>query len=85
MRPSSGSSLEAECRKVCEERACPQEHVQKLVLENQALAKTKNDTIQELQCSSSKLAHTQKALLQKKEPALQKQLALEKQSGLEGL
>lgn len=77
-------TLLAECEKSRDEKERLENHIKKLITENLALAKDKDEIIQRLQSSYEELAKDQKTLVQEiKDLTTEKKLASEKQSGLE--
>lgn len=82
----SKDTLIAESKKDQEEKSHLEDHIKKLVTENLALAKDKDEIIQKLQSSYEELVKDQKTLVQEIEDlTTEKKSALEKQSGLDNM
>ncbi|XP_048957699.1 CAP-Gly domain-containing linker protein 1 isoform X9 [Canis lupus dingo] len=82
----SKDTLIAESKKDQEEKDHLEDHIKKLVTENLALAKDKDEIIQKLQSSYEELVKDQKTLVQEIEDlTTEKKSALEKQSGLDNM
>nr|XP_025745615.1 CAP-Gly domain-containing linker protein 1 isoform X4 [Callorhinus ursinus] len=82
----SKDTLIAESKKDQEEKDHLEDHIKKLVAENIALAKDKDEIIQKLQSSYEELVKDQKTLVQEIEDlTTEKKSALEKQSGLDNM
>lgn len=82
----SRDNLAAECQKNREEKDRLESHVKKLVTENLALAKDKDEIIQKLQSSYEELVKDQKTLVQDiRDLTAEKKSGFEKQSGLENM
>ncbi|XP_036077683.1 CAP-Gly domain-containing linker protein 1 isoform X7 [Rousettus aegyptiacus] len=82
----SKDDLIAEAKKNREEKGLMEDHIKQLVIENLALTKDKDETIQKLQSSYEELVKDQKTLMQDIEDlTAEKRSVLEKQSGLDDM